>query len=332
MSSVIGKNIRLSIFGESHGPTIGVVVDGLPSGENISFDEILLQMDRRAPGKNRFSTTRKESDVPEIVSGFLGSVTTGAPVCALIKNRDVRPFDYDPIKNTPRPGHADFTAIRKYKGFSDISGGGHLSGRLTAPMTFAGSVCKQILEHRGIKVCASIYSIAGEKDDESMWKKIDDARKSGDSVGGIIRCEVEGVPAGVGSPVFDGVENVISHYIFGIPGVKGIEFGAGFEVANMKGSENNDEFFMDGHKVSTLTNNHGGILGGISSGMPITFRVAVKPTPSISLKQKTVDLQKKIDTDIQINGRHDPCIVPRAVVVVEAVTAIAVLDLLMDGE
>lgn len=328
MSSIIGDKIKISVFGESHGKYIGVVIDGFPAGEKISLDEIMSDMERRAPGRNKLSTKRFETDEPEIISGILNDVATGAPICAIIKNQDVNSSSYCSVKKIPRPGHSDYTATVKFKGFNDIRGGGHLSGRLTAPITFAGSLCKQVLRKKGIEINARIKSIAGYSDKNEITQAIERAANQGDSVGGIVECVIAGVPAGFGDPIFDGIENNIAKYVFGIPGVKGIEFGLGFEYANKLGSESNDEFFFDGEKFSTRTNNHGGILGGISSGMPIVFRVVVKPTPSIAKEQRSVDLNNKKNTSITINGRHDPCIVPRAVVVVEAVSAIAILNLL----
>lgn len=331
MSSSIGNKVKISLFGESHGPSIGVVIDGLPAGEKISFEEIMIDMNRRAPGRSSLSTKRQEQDIPEILSGILDGVTTGSPICAIIKNEDAHSSDYDSIKNIPRPGHADYTASVKFNGFNDVRGGGHLSGRLTAPVTFAGNLCKQILSRKGIDIHAFIKSVAGFTNENEIKNAIESASAQGDSVGGIIECKITGVPVGVGNPIFEGIENNLSKYIFGIPGVKGIEFGLGFEYANLCGSESNDEFFYSDGKVLTRTNNHGGILGGISSGMPIIFRIVVKPTPSIAKTQNSVDLHNKKNAHIKICGRHDPCIVPRAVVVVEAMSALAILDLLLLG-
>lgn len=353
-----GNAVKISIFGESHGKGIGVVIDGLPAGEKLDMDEIYLQMARRAPGKDKTSTPRLEKDIPEIMSGVLNDVTTGAPLCAIIYNTNVRSQDYGNVLASPRPAHADYTGNIRYKGFNDIRGGGHFSGRLTAPLVFAGAVCRQILERRGIKIAAHISSIGNIKDksfdpvnvpeklvdelshsrfslieksnEESMRFLIEEHRISQDSIGGTVECAIIGMPAGVGSPIFGGIENVISSVVFGIPAVKGIEFGAGFRASEMKGSQNNDEFYYDGETVKTKTNNHGGILGGISSGMPIIFRTAFKPTPSISQEQNTVDLEKKIDTKLVIHGRHDPCIVIRAVPVVEAAAAVAIINLMAE--
>lgn len=351
-----GERIKISVFGESHGNGIGVVIDGLPAGEEIDTDAVYVQMSRRAPGRDKTATPRLEKDIPEILSGMLGGKTTGAPLCAVIRNTNTRSQDYGNVLFCPRPGHADYTGFVRYGGFNDISGGGHFSGRLTAPLTFAGAVCRQILERRGIKIAAHIASIGSVKDklfapvnipgeligklsssrfglidasaEEPMRALVEQCRMAQDSIGGTVECAVVGMPAGVGSPMFEGIENLISSIVFGIPAVKGIEFGAGFAVSEMRGSENNDEFCYDGDTVRTRTNNHGGILGGISSGMPIIFRAAFKPTPSISQQQNTVDLQKHENTVLEIHGRHDPCIVPRAVPVVEAAAAIAVTELL----
>lgn len=353
-----GNLVNISIFGESHGAGIGVVVDGLPAGERINMDSVLLQMARRAPGKDRAATPRLEKDFPEIMSGMLDGVTTGAPLCAVIKNTNTRSGDYGNVLSSPRPGHADYTGYIRYEGCNDIRGGGHFSGRLTAPLVFAGAVCRQILEKRGIKIAAHIASVGNIKDErfdpvsipgelmdrlsaqvfglvdesreDAMRSLIDECRMSGDSIGGTIECAVTGVPAGVGNPMFSGIENVISSVMFGIPAIKGIEFGAGFEASMMRGSENNDEFYIDNGTVKTRTNNHGGILGGISSGMPIIFRVAVKPTPSISTEQHTVELESMTDTTLAVKGRHDPCIVVRAVPVVEAAAAVALINLLSE--
>lgn len=355
MSSMFGENIKISIFGESHGEAIGVVLDGLPAGEKIDMCAVREQMKRRAPGNSETATSRKESDLPRILSGILNNITTGAPLAAIIENSNTRSKDYSDFRTKPRPGHADFAADIKYKGYNDISGGGHFSGRLTACMVFAGAICRQILKRKGIEIAAHIYSIGNVLDKpfnplgvdaevvknlnnsafalidlnkkSPMHDEIMQAKKENDSIGGIIECIAMGVPAGLGSPIFGGVENRISSIMFGIPAVKGIEFGLGFESSRKRGSQNNDEFYYEDNIIRTKTNNSGGILGGISDGMPILFRVAVKPTPSISLVQKTVDLKNKIDSDLEIKGRHDPCIVPRAVPVVEAACAIALLDM-----
>ena len=353
-----GNDIKISIFGESHGNGIGVVIDGLPAGEKLDLEEIYLQMGRRAPGKDKAATPRLEKDFPEILSGILNDTTTGTPLCAVIRNTNTRSQDYGNVMSNPRPAHGDYTGYVRYNGFNDIRGGGHFSGRLTAPLVFAGSVCRQILEKRGIKIAAHISSIGNIEDerfnatdisdelmerlskivfgliDESkekpMRELIEECRMSNDSIGGTIECAVTGMPVGAGSPMFDGVENVVSSIVFGIPAVKGIEFGSGFDGSKLRGSQNNDAFYYDGDKVKTRTNHHGGILGGITSGMPIIFRVAVKPTPSISREQHTVDLQEKKDSVLEIHGRHDPCIVVRAVPVIEAAAALAMVNILSE--
>lgn len=354
MASMTGEKIKISVFGQSHSKGIGVVIDGLPAGKKLDMEKILSFMDRRAPGKNKLSTQRKESDTPEILSGLVNGVTCGAPLCMVIYNENQHSADYSNIMDTPRPSHADFTGYMRYNGFNDVAGGGHFSGRLTAPLCFAGAVCLQILEEMGVKVQAHILKIKdvyddkfnpvnvpdyqiGEKDfpiinneaGEKMKTVIDNARENGDSVGGIIECAVTGVKAGFGDPMFDGVENRLAKNIFGIPAVKGIEFGNGFEATDLTGSENNDDFCVVDGEIRTVTNNAGGINGGITNGMPIVFDVAFKPTPSIFKEQNSVSLSNKTEEKLQIKGRHDPCIVQRAVPVVEAVTAFTILDIIL---
>lgn len=357
MSSVVGENIKLSIFGESHGKAIGAVIDGLPSGEEINFDEILTEMSRRAPGKDKTSTARKESDYPEILSGIFEGKTTGSPLTVMIKNSDAHSGDYPDFLRYPRPGHADFTSKIRYNGFCDYRGGGHFSGRLTAPMVFAGAVAKQILRRSGIEVGAHILSVGNANDtafdmvnltceelkklqrktfpvinkkaEDEIRAEIEKSRLDGDSIGGIVECGVSSFPCGIGDPIFGGVENRLSAALFGIPAVKGIEFGAGFSVSKMHGSENNDEYTLEDGKVRTKTNNAGGILGGISSGMPIVLRLAFKPTPSIYKEQQTVDVKEMKEQPLVIKGRHDPCVVVRAVPVVEGMTAFTLLDMLL---
>ena len=354
MSSTYGEKIKISVFGESHGGGIGVVIDGLPAGEAIDFDAVLAQMARRAPGRDKTATPRKESDLPRVLSGMLGDVLTGAPLCAVIENTNTRSQDYGDLLAKPRPGHSDYTAYIKYHGANDIRGGGHFSGRITAPLVFAGAVCRQLLERRGIQIAAHIQSVGSihdkpfdpvavpsalikrlsasffalidESAEEAVRAEIEAARLAQDSVGGTIECAVTGLPAGVGEPMFDGLEGAIAKAVFGVPAVKGIEFGAGFALAAMRGSRANDAFCYDNGHVVTETNHCGGILGGIANGMPLIFRCAVKPTPSISQPQKTVDLQTGENTVLTIHGRHDPCIVPRAVPVIEAVTALAIIN------
>lgn len=352
MSSMTGKNIKISVFGQSHSEAIGVVIDGLPAGFTLDMEKISSFMARRAPGNNAFSTARKEADKPEIMSGLVDNTTCGAPLCALIRNTNTRSQDYSDLKDCPRPAHADYAASVRYDGFNDIAGGGHFSGRLTAPLCFAGAVCMQILESRNINIKAHIYSVKDVKDapfdlvnitGEAIASKefpvIDDnagklmqevilsAKEQGDSVGGIIECAVTGVPAGFGDPMFDGVENIIAKNIFGIPAVKGIEFGNGFDCTTLYGSENNDSYTVIDGKIVTTTNNSGGITGGITTGMPIVFRTAIKPTPSIAKEQDSVSLSEMKDKKLTIHGRHDPCIVQRAVPVIEAVAAISILDI-----
>lgn len=326
MASIYGNNIKISIFGQSHSAAIGVTVDGLPAGFAVDMEKLQDFLDRRAPGNSEFSTPRKEADRPEFLSGLVGNVTCGAPLTAVIRNTNTRSGDYDNIRDIPRPGHADYTAHMKYKGFEDVSGGGHFSGRLTAPLCIAGGIIMQILESKGISVQAEILEIGGNR--ENPFDTISEAKAEGDSVGGIISCTVTGLPAGIGEPMFDGIENRIAQAVFAVPAVKGIEFGAGFESARMRGSENNDEFCYEDGAVKTKTNNHGGVLGGISSGMPVVFRVCIKPTPSIVKEQRSISYSKEQDAVLSVRGRHDPCIVPRAVPCIEAAAAIAVYDLM----
>lgn len=359
MPSTWGENIKISVFGESHGPGIGVVMDNLPSGIKLDMDELLSFMSRRAPGNSNLSTQRRESDEPEIISGLYNGFTTGTPLCAVIRNRDARSEDYSEISGVARPAHADYTGYVRYRGYNDNRGGGHFSGRLTAPLVFAGGVAKQALSARGIFIGAHIASVRDVRDNcpdslfvteemlgavivkpfpvfddargKQMIAEIEKARENGDSVGGVVSCLALGVPAGIGSPMFGGVENVIASLLFGVPGVKGVEFGSGFAGSAMYGSENNDAMRIENGRVTAEMNNHGGILGGISSGMPITVRAALKPTPSISKAQKTVDFIKLENTEIGVHGRHDPCIALRAVPCVESCVALALLDLISRG-
>lgn len=354
MSCSFGEKFKITIFGQSHSEAIGVVVDGVPAGITLDSEKIAEFMARRAPGKNAYSTKRKEADCPEIVSGIVDGITCGTPICAIIRNSDQHSKDYSKLKILPRPSHADFAAYMKHGGFNDIRGGGNFSGRMTAPMCFAGAVAMQILEEKGIEIGAHIEKIAGVSDTrfnpvdpdltsldgkelpllndavkDEMLAKIEAARLDGDSVGGVIECAVTGLPVGIGEPMFGGVENVLSQAVFAIPAIKGIEFGNGFDCAELRGSENNDEFVIADGRITTKTNNHGGILGGLTSGVPLIFRVAVKPTPSISKPQMTVNLEKNEAEELIIEGRHDPCIVPRAVPCVEAATAIAILNMVI---
>lgn len=357
MGSSFGKNINVSIFGQSHSASIGVVIDGLPAGHRIDMEKLAQFMSRRAPGRNEYSTQRSESDTPVILSGLKDGVLCGAPFAAVIKNTDAVSRDYSELSDKPRPGHADFTAQMKYNGTQDYSGGGHFSGRLTAPLCIAGGIMLQLLEEEGIKVGAHICEIAGVRDfsfdpvnvseedfdrlrassfpvndpeaGEIMKTAISAAKKAGNSVGGIIECAAIGLPAGVGDPMFDGMENMIACTVFAVPAVKGIEFGSGFAGSRSMGSANNDPFTCENGMIRTLTNNHGGILGGITSGMPLIFRAAIKPTPSISIEQDTVSFSTKEKAKISTKGRHDPCIVPRAIPCVESAASIAIYDSLL---
>lgn len=353
MSSTFGENLKLTIFGQSHGAVIGMTLDGIPAGLSVNFDELQSFLNRRAPGQNNWSTPRKEADAPEFLAGIVDGYTCGAPIAAMIRNTNTRSGDYDNLKDCPRPGHADYTAQIKYGGFQDAAGGGHFSGRLTAPLCIAGGLCKQWLEDMGIRIGAHIVQIGTEKgvnfdpmhpqldqvgqifptltaeSAEAFQKAISNARCQGDSVGGVIECAAIGLPAGIGDPMFGGVENRIAQIIFGIPAVKGVEFGAGFAAATMTGSQNNDPFVVEDGQIRTATNNCGGILGGITNGMPLVFRVAVKPTPSIAKEQQSVSLSRMENTSLTVQGRHDPCIVPRAVPVVEAAAAIAIFDMIL---
>ena len=354
MSCNFGSKIKLTIFGQSHSQAIGCVLDGIPAGIKLDVERIEAFMARRAPGKNKISTARKEADTPRIISGVVDGVTCGAPICAIIENSDTRSGDYDKLRSLPRPGHSDYAAFMKHNGFNDIRGGGNFSGRMTAPLCFAGAVCIQILESKDIHIGAHISSIAQIDDcrfdavgvtkenldsvkskllpviddakGEEMIAAIDAARSDGDSVGGTVECAVIGLPAGIGDPIFDGIENQISRIVFGIPAVKGIEFGSGFDGSRLRGSENNDAFTCTNGEIKTVTNNHGGILGGITSGMPVIFRCAFKPTPSIAKQQQTVNLSTGENELFTVGGRHDPCVVQRAVPCVEAAAALAIAD------
>ena len=349
MSSSYGQNIRLTIFGQSHSPAIGMTLEGIPAGETIDFEKLQAFLGRRAPGRNVWSTARKEADVPEFLSGLVKNTTCGTPLTAMIRNTDTRSKDYSDLAIRPRPGHADYTAAVKYRGHQDYAGGGHFSGRLTAALCIAGGICLQLLDREGIRVISRIASIGGIPDEgellastaaksfptvndacgERMCAAIADAKQAGDSLGGVVECAILGLPAGLGDPMFDGMENRIAAIVFGIPAVKGVEFGAGFGCAAMRGSDNNDPFTVRDGKIVTESNHSGGILGGITDGMPLVFRAAFKPTPSIAQGQQTVNLSTMQTETLHITGRHDPCIVPRAVPVVEAAAAIAVYDALL---
>ncbi|MCG8539436.1 MAG: chorismate synthase [Clostridia bacterium] len=360
MSSIWGKNVKISIFGESHGKAIGVVIDGLPPGIELNLEDISREMQRRMPGRSKISTPRKEGDKTEILSGFFNGKTTGTPLSSIIFNTDQRSRDYKSTKSIPRPGHADYTGHIRYSGFNDYRGGGHFSGRLTAPLVFAGAIAKQILSKNNIQVGSHIKKIGSIEDvpfnpvniEPSLLKELKDKdfcviddvigekmkehilgiKEERDSVGGVIEGAVINLPEGIGSPFFNSAESKLSQILFSIPGIKGVEFGAGFDITEMKGSEANDELYIEGYKIRSYSNNNGGILGGITNGMPIIFRVAIKPTPSIGKSQRTVDISKDINTRIETEGRHDPCIVPRAIPVIEAACAIALLDLIMEKD
>ena len=345
MSSTYGERFRFTIFGQSHSEAIGVTIEGIPAGLAIDTERLQAFLDRRAPGNDPTATTRKEADKVKFLSGLVGNVTCGVPLTAIIENTNTRSGDYDDLRDCPRPGHADYPAHVRYKGFQDVAGGGHFSGRLTAPLCVAGGIALQALEQLGVTIGAHILSIYGvpgtpydpvnvtAKDLKSgsgltrdMTDEILRAMFVGDSIGGVIECAAVGVPAGWGDPMFGGMENRISQAIFGIPAVKSLEFGAGEEVSFMRGSENNDPWQMKDGRVVSATNHHGGILGGITTGMPVIFRAAVKPTPSIAMEQCSVSLSQGQDTTLQVKGRHDPCIVPRAVPVFEAALAAALYD------
>ena len=360
MSGIYGMNIKMAIYGESHGVSIGLVIDGVPPGLKLDLEQIEKEMARRAPGKNQLSTQRKESDSFAIQSGFFEGYTTGTPLCVVIKNSDQHSKDYSILKDKMRPGHADYAGFVRYQGFNDYRGGGHFSGRLTAPLVFMGAVAKQALAQAGILVGAHILQIADIKEEnfnplgiedkkivelagkdfavmddavgEKMQAKILEAKAELNSVGGVVEAMVTNVPAGLGAPYFDSVESRLSHALFSVPAVKGVEFGDGFGISAMTGAEANDQLHYADGKVVAETNHNGGITGGITNGMPVIFRVAIKPTPSISREQKTISLQEKCDTTLTIVGRHDPCIVQRAVPVIEAVTAWTMWDLLLEAK
>ena len=360
MRGIYGMNLKLSIFGESHGKSIGCILDGLPPGLALDLEKLQLELDRRAPGKNLLSTQRKESDVFEIQSGFFEGHTTGTPLCAIIKNSDQHSKDYSILKDKMRPGHADYAGFVRYQGFNDYRGGGHFSGRITAPLVFAGAVAKQALAQLGIKIGAHILSInnicennfnpLGESkelltelqgkafpvlDDlkgSQMQARILEAKADLDSVGGVIETMAINLPAGIGAPYFDSLESRLAHMLFSVPAVKGLEFGAGFGITQMTGSAANDEMHYVKGQVKTISNNNGGITGGITNSMPVLFRVAIKPTPSISREQNTISLAEAQDTKLTIVGRHDPCIVQRAVPVIEAATAWVIWDMLLEAK
>ena len=356
MSSEFGNKLRVSIFGESHGPAIGVTVNGFPAGETVDTEKLQRFLSRRAPGNSALTTARKEADLPEFLSGIRDGVLTGTPFAALIRNTNQRSGDYSGFDDTPRPSHADYTARMKWNGAADMRGGGHFSGRLTAPLCIAGGIVLQILERRGIFIGAHLAAVGNAEDalyplyptkelfaqtaertfpvldpekGAAMEAEIRNAAADGDSVGGLIECAAIGLPAGLGDPMFDGVESRMASVIFGIPGVKGVSVGSGSGCVQMRGSEHNDPFIIKDGKVRTASNRSGGILGGITNGMPLVMQVAMKPTASIAKKQTTVSLSEMGPAEIEIRGRHDPCIAVRAVPVVEAAAALVLLDLIL---
>ena len=354
MSSTYGERFRFTIFGQSHSPAIGVTIEGIPAGMTIDPDRLQAFLNRRAPGSSPLATARKEADQPKFLSGLVGNITCGTPITAIIENTNTRSGDYDNLRDCPRPGHADYPAQVKYGGHQDVAGGGHFSGRLTAPLCIAGGIAIQLLEQLGVTIAAHIQSIGSVPDSRfdpvqvtaedlrqlpaksfpvlndaaarPMQDVILQAKAGSDSVGGVIECAAVGVPAGWGDPMFGGIENRIAQAVFGIPAIRGIEFGLGFEAANRRGSTHNDPWVMENGAVRSVTNRHGGVLGGITTGMPLIFRAAVKPTPSIAMEQDSVSLSAGTNQKLVIHGRHDPCIVPRAVPVMEAAAAVALYD------
>ncbi len=360
MSGIYGMNIKMTIYGESHGASIGLVLDGVPPGLQLDLEAIEKEMARRAPGKNLLSTQRKESDSFAIQSGFFNGYTTGTPLCVVIKNSDQHSKDYSILADKMRPGHADYAGYVRYQGFNDYRGGGHFSGRLTAPLVFVGAVAKQALAQQGIGVGAHILQIADIKEEnfnplgineetlaevaakdfcvlndavgEKMQERILAAKADLNSVGGVIETMAINVPAGLGAPYFDSLESRLTHALFSVPAVKGVEFGDGFAISSLTGAEANDALRYEDGKVLAASNHNGGITGGITNGMPVLFRVAIKPTPSIAREQHTISLKEKCDTTLKVEGRHDPCIVQRAVPVIEAVTAWTLWDLLIEAK
>ena len=327
-----GQFIRVTIFGESHGPGIGVTVDGLPAGETIDMEAVRTQMRRRAPGGGDLTTARKETDEPLILSGLYHNKTTGSPVTAIFKNSDTHSSDYQP--EVLRPSHADYTAAVKFHGNMDLRGSGPFSGRLTACIVFAGALCRQLLERRGVTLAADAVRVGratGRELTFEMKREILEARAAGDSVGSVLECRVKGLPAGIGGLLFGGMESRIASILYAIPGVKGVEFGLGFGFADKRGSEANDPFRLENGRVVCETNNAGGINGGITNGMPLVVRMAMRPTPSIAAEQRTVNLRTMEETTLRTHGRHDPCLAVRAIPVMEAAVAVAVLDAMMEN-
>lgn len=360
MGSTWGNQLKISIFGESHGNGIGVVIDGFPAGFPCDFAFIERELSRRAPGQNLLTTSRKEEDKPVILSGILDGTTTGAPICIVIMNTDTHSKDYDNLRTVPRPSHSDYTGQMRYRGYNDIRGGGHFSGRLTAPLVFAGALCKAFLrKNHSVEIGSHIYSIGDVADrpfdlvntdremlirlqqetlplldhelEEEIRETVERAKTEMDSEGGVIECAAVGVPAGIGSPMFHNIESRIASILYSVPAVKGVEFGTGFAITRMRGSEANDCYVNDNGLIRTGTNHNGGVSGGITTGMPIVVRAAIKPTPSIGKEQKTANLRTGAEEALQIHGRHDPCIAMRAPVVVEAAVAVAVMDLYLEA-
>ncbi|MCI8619029.1 MAG: chorismate synthase [Oscillospiraceae bacterium] len=354
MASTFGKLLQISVFGQSHGAAIGVTMDGLPAGLPVEMDKLQAFLARRAPGQGAWATPRKEADAVEILSGLVDGVTCGAPLTAVIRNTNTRSGDYAGLHDCPRPGHADYPAEVKYKGAQDAAGGGHFSGRLTAPICIAGGICLQLLAREGVLLAAHLASVGSAADTpfdplrpeldqvykefpvlsseagEAMRREIAAAKAEGDSIGGVVECAVVGLPVGLGEPMFGGMENRIAQMVFGIPAVKGVEFGAGFGAAKLRGSQNNDPYVVENSEIRAKTNHAGGILGGITNGMPLIFRAAFKPTPSIAKAQESVSLAALESKNLIVHGRHDPCIAPRAVPVVEAAAAVAIYDAFLE--
>lgn len=358
MSSVTGNKVTLSIFGESHGEAIGCVIDGLPAGLAIDMEAIYKDMARRAPGQDKTATPRLEKDIPKILSGVLNGVTTGAPLAMEIKNENTKSGDYKNLMAVPRPSHSDYPAYVKYQGRNDVRGGGHFSGRLTAPLVFAGGIAKQFLKEKGIFVGAHIAQIGNVRDtifdknsidknlleclssdrfatidpaaEEKMRAVIEQARLSQNSVGGIVECAAIGLPVGVGANMFSTVESRLSSILFGVPAVKGVQFGLGFDFADKLAADVNDEYEIKDGQVALLSNNNGGVLGGMTTGAPLVLSAVIKPTASISQPQRSVNLQTMENETLVIHGRHDPCIVPRAVPVVEAAVAFGLMDIMLE--
>jgi len=355
-SNSIGKAFAVTCFGESHGPGVGVAIDGCPAGLHLTVENIQDALNRRIPEEKEVASARREPDMVEIFSGVFQDYTTGAPITLHIRNREARSSDYEPLKDVIRPGHADYPAKVKYGGYSDYRGGGRLSGRMTAAFVAAGSVASKLLENFGVEVLSYTHSVGQYELDalptsddvrkltyansmrcpdpslaEKMRGAVLDAKAEGDSLGGIVECCVNNLPVGVGEPIFDSLDAELAKILFGIPAVKGVEFGAGFAASRLKGSQNNDQFTMKDGKIITVTNNSGGILGGMSTGMPLLLRAALKPPSSIAKEQRTVNMAKMEESTLGVRGRHDPCVVPKAVPVVQAMVAIEIADLMIRG-